>query len=110
GEFMRNSITWLFALLLSISGASQAFAQNIKASLNGRVLDAQNNALPNAAITIIDTQRGQERRIVADAAGQYHQPGLEPGLYRVVVKVSGFAPYESSEISLRVGEIGRAHV
>jgi hypothetical protein len=93
----------LLALLLSVAGASHSIAQNIKAALNGRVLDTQNNVVANAAVTIIDTQRGQQRTLVSDSAGAFHLPELEPGTYRVVVKVSGFAQYESDEINLRVG-------
>jgi Carboxypeptidase regulatory-like domain/TonB dependent receptor-like, beta-barrel len=105
---MRTLVICLFALLLSVllsgAGSGHTFAQNIKAALNGRVLDTQNNAVANAAISIIDTQRGQQRTMVSDAAGAFHLPGLEPGTYRVVVKVSGFAQYESAEINLRVGD------
>ena len=101
---MRTSIICLLALLLSVAGASHSIAQNIKAALNGRVLDTQNNVVTNAAVTVIDTQRGQQRTVVSDTAGAFHLPGLEPGTYRVVVKVSGFAPYESAEINLRVGD------
>lgn len=79
-------------------------AQNIKAALNGRVLDTQNNSIPNATLTITDTQRGQERTLVADAQGNFALPGLEPGTYRVTVKAMGFANYESSAIALRVGD------
>jgi hypothetical protein len=100
---MRTSIICLLALLLSVAGASHSIAQNIKAALNGRVLDTQNNVVANAAVTIIDTQRGQQRTLVSDSAGAFHLPELEPGTYRVVVKVSGFAQYESAEINLRVG-------
>lgn len=79
-------------------------AQNIKAALNGRVLDTHNNSIPNATLTITDTQRGQERTLVADAQGNFSLPGLEPGAYRVTVKAMGFANYESSAIALRVGD------
>ncbi len=101
---MRTITICLLALLLSAAGANHTFAQNIKDALNGRVLDSQNNAVANAAITIIDTRRAQQRALVSDAAGAFHLPGLEPGTYRVVVKVSGFAQYESAEINLRVGD------
>jgi hypothetical protein len=101
---MRTSIICLLALLLSVAGASHSIAQNIKAALNGRVLDTQNNLVANAAVTVIDTQRGQQRTVVSDTGGAFHLPGLEPGTYRVVVNVSGFAPYESAEINLRVGD------
>jgi hypothetical protein len=99
---MRTSITCLLALLLSAAG--HTFAQNIKAALNGRVLDSQNNAVANAAITVIDPERGQSRSFVSDAQGVFHLAGLEPGVYRVTVKAAGFAIHESKKIELRVGD------
>jgi hypothetical protein len=99
---MRTSIIFSFALLLSAAG--HTFAQNIKAALNGRVLDAQNNAVANAAITVTDPERGQSRSLVSDAQGGFHLAGLEPGVYRVTVKAAGFATHESKEIALRVGD------
>ncbi|MGH9753938.1 MAG: TonB-dependent receptor domain-containing protein [Blastocatellia bacterium] len=99
---MRTSITCLLALLLSAAG--HIFAQNIKAALNGRVLDLQNNAVANAAIIVTDPDRGQSRSLITDAQGAFHLAGLEPGVYRVTVKAAGFATHESKEIALRVGD------
>jgi Carboxypeptidase regulatory-like domain/TonB dependent receptor-like, beta-barrel len=99
---MRTRGACLLALLLSAAGYT--FAQNIKAALNGRVLDSQNNAVANAAITVTDPERGQSRSLVSDAQGGFHLAGLEPGGYRVTVKAAGFATHESKEIELRVGD------
>jgi hypothetical protein len=104
GEFMRTYIFWLLALPLMAAGVADAYAQNIKAALNGRVMDAQNNVLPNATITVTDIQKGQARVIVADASGQYRLQGLDPSAYRLEVRRAGFAPYISSEVGLRVGD------
>lgn len=98
---LRYLLGVLCAVLLCTASLS---AQNIKAALNGRVLDTQNNSVPNATLTITDTQRGQERTLVSDAQGNFALPGLEPGTYRVSVKAAGFANYESSAIALRVGD------
>ncbi|MDX2032981.1 MAG: carboxypeptidase-like regulatory domain-containing protein [Blastocatellia bacterium] len=46
--------------------ASTLFAQNIKAALSGRVLDAQGNAVAGATLTLTELQRGQERALVTD--------------------------------------------
>lgn len=94
----------LLVLLYLTAGASHAFAQNIKATLNGRVLDAQNNTIANAAVIIHDIQRGQQRALLSSSQGNFSQPGLEPGTYRISVKADGFATYQSAEITLRVGD------
>jgi Cu/Ag efflux protein CusF len=71
------------AVSLCLIFTASLSAQNIKATLNGRVLDTQNNAISNATLTITDTQRGQERTLVSDAQGNFSLPGLKPGSYRV---------------------------
>jgi hypothetical protein len=70
----------LLALLLS--AASHTIAQNIKAALNGRAKDSQNNAGANAAIAGADPERGQSRSLVSGAQGRFHMAGLEPANVR----------------------------
>ena len=77
---MHTSITCLLALLLS--AASHAFAQNIKAALNGRAQDSQNNSGVNAASIGADPERGQSRSLVSGAQGRFHLAGLEPANVR----------------------------
>ncbi|MBO0726610.1 MAG: carboxypeptidase regulatory-like domain-containing protein [Blastocatellia bacterium] len=72
---MHTSITCLLALLLSAAG--HIFAQNIKAALNGRALDSQNNAVANAAIVGANPEQGQSRSLVSDAQGGLHLAGLD---------------------------------
>ncbi|NBO65120.1 MAG: TonB-dependent receptor, partial [Acidobacteria bacterium] len=85
-------------------------AQNIGASLNGRVLDAQNNVVANVAIKLMEIERGRERSFVADAQGNYTLSGLPPGAYRLVMSAPGFAVYQSLPITLRVGDSFRFDV
>jgi hypothetical protein len=85
-------------------------AQNIKAAISGRVVDAQGNTVLEANVIITDTKRGGERRTNTDSQGVFYQAGLEPGLYRVQVIKSGFSNYQSSEVELRVGDNARLEI
>lgn len=101
---MRKNYLCILALLVAAGLAGLTAAQNIKASISGRVMDPQNNAVLNATVTVIDTQRGRKQALVTDASGAFRLPGLEPGVYRVDIEAGGFARFMSSEIALRVGD------
>lgn len=88
-----------------VSGAWVTLAQNIKATITGKVLDAQGQRMAGAQITIYDVARGSKRALVSNAQGLFNQPGLEPGAYRVEAAQSGFAPYESDLLELQVGDV-----
>jgi hypothetical protein len=105
---MRKHVFILFGLLWLVG--LPVVGQNIKATLSGRVLDAQNSAVPNATLTITEIQRGHTRALTTDAQGNFSLPGLEPGLYRVTVKAGGFATYESRPLSLRVGDVSTLEI
>ncbi len=87
-----------------LTGAKPATAQNIKATIAGHVIDAREQAIPAAQVTIADVQRGLKRTLITDSHGAFHQPGLEPGTYRVEVIKAGFEPYQSDNLELRVGD------
>ena len=97
----------LLALLLSAAG--HTFAQNIKAALNGRVLDSQNNAVANAAIIVTDTERGQSRSLVSARSSSFssgassNREASENDVYAMNIDGSGIVPLTAS-LSLDAAE------
>ena len=73
------------------------------ASLAGRVLDSSGAPVPGAPIVATHLARSQSWQAVSDDRGVYRFPFLAVGIYRVDVRLSGFAPI-SREIELAVGE------
>ncbi|HXJ42052.1 MAG TPA: carboxypeptidase-like regulatory domain-containing protein, partial [Bryobacteraceae bacterium] len=94
----------VFAFLLFIFGVP-AFAQ--EATLVGTVTDPSGAAVPNATITITNTDTGVSRTLATSGDGQYVAPGLLNGRYTVKVAVSGFKAAEQSGITLQVGDRSR---
>lgn len=100
----------LCLLMCLVCGAPYICAQNIKAGIEGRVVDAQSAAIAGAQVVITDTQRGINRRVTTDAQGAFSQTGLEPGTYTIEVTQTGFAPYRREAVALQVGEVARLDV
>lgn len=75
------------------------------AGISGVVKDPSGSVVPNAKVVISAPERGVERNLTTNDAGVFSAPGLVPGPgYRVAVTASGFAPYETTDLNLEVGQ------
>jgi Carboxypeptidase regulatory-like domain len=93
-----------FCLVSIASGASSVVAQNIKATLGGKVLDPHGMLIPGVVLRIRDLERGHIRQVTSNDKGMFLQPGLEPGAYKIEATQAGFARYESGVLPLKVGD------
>jgi hypothetical protein len=80
---------FLLACLLAI--AAPARAQSTFATLTGTVTDSSGAVLPGVTITVTSTRTQSTRTVVTDNVGNYVLPNLDPGTYRVVARLDGFA-------------------
>jgi hypothetical protein len=92
----------LVGLIVGMPSIARAQAVATSAALAGRVLDSSGAPVPGAAVVATHLARSQSRQAVSDDRGDYRFPFLEVGVYRVDVKVDGFAPV-SKQIELAVG-------
>jgi len=84
----------LFALI-----ASAALAQSTFATLTGTIVDASGAVLPGVTVTATNTRTQATRTVTTDDVGNYQLPNLDPGAYRIVTALSGFAE-QTREIDL----------
>ncbi len=80
------------------------FSQGNAGRILGTVTDQSGGVMAGAKLTIIDTQRGVSRTLIADAAGEYNAPNLLPSTYTVRVEANGFKVVERSGIILEVNQ------
>src|SRR5687768_8047759 len=79
-------------LASSLLVSSVAFAQ-VGASVEGVVQDQSGAVVGNAAVSMTNTETGQVRESVTDAAGRYQIFGLGPGeRYEIRAQANGFRP------------------
>jgi hypothetical protein len=87
--------------VLTITGfvlwlSSFALGQAVYGSINGTVTDPSGAAVPNATVTVTDTDRGVSYRTTSNTAGNFEQTHLLAGHYNVKVAAQGFAAFEAA--------------
>jgi hypothetical protein len=97
-------IKYFYTLIAIIVFSITAQAQN--GEIQGKVTDANGEALPFAQLIIVNDELGTKltsKGTKADANGLYTLKGLSPGKYNLLCKVLGKAPNVETEITVYAG-------
>ncbi|MFO0363587.1 MAG: carboxypeptidase regulatory-like domain-containing protein [Acidobacteriota bacterium] len=92
-----RSVIALFALVFPLP------AQETRATITGQIKDASGSSVPNAQITIGNTETGVATRIRSNDAGSFEAPFLVQGAYELTAEAAGFKTYRRSGITLLLG-------
>src|SRR6188768_4073202 len=90
---------FLATLLLAAAFLS---AQETRGTIFGRVLDAQNAAVPSAAIVVTNVDTNVTIRLRTNEAGYYEATLLQAGNYQVSAEMQGFKRTVRSGIALSI--------
>lgn len=91
-------------LLLSLCFTVSMFGQEFRSTLTGRVTDPSGAAVPNAKITVTQTETNAISRTTSGPDGFYTVPFLSPGPYQVAAEAPGFKGYVRSGIQVGAGQ------
>ncbi len=80
------------------------------AQLNGTVQDESGAVVPNASITLRETETNRTYTATSNDAGFYVLPNLPPGRYELTVEYTGFAKYTQTGIVMSVGQTATIEV
>src|ERR1043165_926919 len=80
------------------------YAQEFRASLTGRVLDAAGAPVANAKVRITNGATGDERETLADGQGNYLLPLLNPATYTISAEAPGFKTAVQQNLVLNVNQ------
>lgn len=98
GKVFRHVFAlWAAGLLC----AGHLFAQDNAGNIYGRVLDDEGKAVTQAEATL--TGPTAPRTTTTDESGRFRFLAIDPGTYTVVVSAPGFAPVESSNVTVTLG-------
>ena len=103
-HFMRRRLQILLITVLFLS--SSVFAQTSTASISGVVVDEKESVIPNATVTVRNTDTGFTRTLQTDGEGRYQFINLPTGAYEVTVEAASFSKYVQSGITLAVNQNG----
>ena len=94
----------LAAGILLFFAPGSLLAQANLGRILGTVTDQTGAPVPGVTVTIIDVDRGIDRTVTTDTAGEYNAPSLVPGNKRVRAQITGFKVVEQTGIQLEVGQ------
>ena len=81
----------VLVVAICLTLGSTVFAQQITASLRGKVADANGSVVPNAKVTARQTDTNFTKSVTSGSLGQYYIGGLPAGHYELQVEAPGFA-------------------
>src|SRR5690348_8746698 len=100
-----------FTFLLAFCLAGYLAAQDISGSIGGTILDPTGAPVPNAKVTVTNTDRNQVvRTITTDATGTYSAPFIPIGNYEIKVEAAGFRAATRSGIILNVRDVLKINI
>src|SRR6516162_2637021 len=104
---MRD-LRWMLALIL-LAGVSPglAFSQAVNGSLLGTIMDSSGGTVPNAKVTITESQTGVSRTANTNESGNYSFADVPPGTYAVTAEQPGFKRASRTGVDVIVNTTGR---
>ncbi|NOT62071.1 MAG: TonB-dependent receptor, partial [Acidobacteria bacterium] len=87
-------------VVLLVNGAG---AQG-RGGLTGRVSDAAGAAVTGAQIELLNAATSEKRTAMSDTDGAFQFTSLNPGVYRLEIRASGFKKYAQPNLTLQVDE------
>src|SRR5260370_8141215 len=98
---MRMPLTAIAIVSVLCAGAQRAQAQ-ATTSLRGTVTDSQAAVIPQAVVTLTNTETGASRQSVTSGVGEYQFVQVAPGMYQVTAEKPGFPPASQKGLNLQV--------
>jgi outer membrane receptor protein involved in Fe transport len=80
-----------------------AIGQTVSATVSGIVTDPSGAVVPNAKITLTNTEQGIVNTMTSNHDGAYTIPNVVPGSYEIKVEVRGFRTEVKKGLTLTVG-------
>ena len=84
------AVVCLLAAVFACPALARAQSQATTGEINGRVVDAQNAAMPGVTVTAKSPQTGYVRTVVTSPDGLYTLPLMPPDTYDVTFELAGF--------------------
>jgi len=99
-ELFRGGIFVMLVTFVLLAGQN-VFAQGTRGSIRGTVTDANQGAIANATVKLVDVTRGVERNTVTTGEdGVYQFLELEPSTYNIVISAPNFSETTLTEVKV----------
>ncbi|MFV0387373.1 MAG: carboxypeptidase regulatory-like domain-containing protein [Pyrinomonadaceae bacterium] len=95
-------LTYLFLIIVLSLSTSTLTAQVLRGSIDGAVVDQQDNVVINATISLTSMDTGENFTTVSNEQGQFQFTEIKPGAYRIVAQADGFKRFLVEDIVVQV--------
>lgn len=101
----RSLCLWLLVGALVIVSAAPLAAQTLTGELDGTVRDPSGAVVPDAVVTITNSDENQVvRNVKTDRLGQFTAPLLTIGTYSIKIEAGGFQDFKLDNLNVHVGQ------
>ena len=104
---IRATLFLFMLLAISNRGNAQAGATG---TILGTVTDSMGAVIPNAKVTVTNTQTGSVVNMVTSSSGDFNATSLNPGTYSVSAEVAGFQKSVTDAFPLAVDQKARVNL
>src|SRR5215471_1312426 len=104
---MNIHTQWTVCIVLSLALLSSAFGQVSTANFYGIVADSSGAVVPQAAVTMTNTETAAVFRKMTDGTGEFLFDFLPTGTYNLRIEAQGFKVNEAKGITLTAGQQAR---
>ena len=94
----------MLAVFVALTAGAAAQTQITTASIEGVVIDASGGVLPGVDVEVRNTGTNVTRVLQTDREGRFTALQLQPGRYRVMFTLSGFATLVQDNVDVTVGQ------
>jgi hypothetical protein len=101
---MGRIVGWVLLAFLVLTTTSVTFAQLPTGTILGVVRDSSGGVVPDAAVTIRNTDTGFTRTLTTGEDGAFRAPALPVGQYSIKVEKTGFQVVTRTGLTLEVGQ------
>lgn len=106
GQYCRR----ICQVLLVISMATLAFAQNDRGIIGGTVMDPTGAVIPDISVVAKSTTTGAVYETRSTSTGDFTLASLPPGVYEITVQATGFVKYVGTGTQVQVGQIAHLNI
>src|SRR5690349_4635449 len=94
----------VFRGVLFLLCASLGLAQTTTGTISGRVLDPASQAVPGAMVTLTKRDTREIRTFTSDNSGEFVFTSIQPGVYDLSIRATGFKTLDKKGLSLSASE------
>ena len=103
--FKFPRLALITCLLLAVTSIASFGQSTVTGGISGLVTDPNSAVVPNASVTVRNSETNKEDSATTDSEGRYRVVNLVPGSYVVTINGQGFGAFTQEKVIVEVGRL-----